>query len=143
MTSKILFIIISFSIAFSVRAGEIQDEYFKRKDVGDYKILNDYDIVEIGMERTGCLGVCPSYTVRIRSDGSIIYSGGKYAKFQGVKKGKINDIGLSNLLDFVKKSDYLYMRDEYSSKITDNSSTYTYIKFDGKVTTHPVAHKFH
>ena len=40
----------------------------------------DYKIEEIGLERTSCYGSCPAYTIKMKADGSIVYSGGEHAK---------------------------------------------------------------
>jgi len=43
----------------------------------------------ITVERIGCLGRCPDYTVSILSDGSVRYIGRAYVRVEGIRRKKI------------------------------------------------------
>ena len=127
----LIFIYVSLT-SVSVCAGEIQDAYFKRRDVNDFRTLGDYKIEEIGLERTSCYGSCPAYTIKMKADGSIVYSGGEHAKVQGVKSASIDEETFTKIASFIKQIGYVYMSDSFNSPVSDNSTTYTYIKFNGQ-----------
>src|SRR6187200_1158641 len=48
----------------------------------------DHGITEIGLERTACFGKCPIYSVVIKSDGSVQYTGEKFVERLGKHRGK-------------------------------------------------------
>src|ERR1700677_2461142 len=45
--------------------------------------------VSITLDRTGCLGFCPWYSVTILNDGSVRYEGKAYVHVEGVRRTKI------------------------------------------------------
>ena len=69
------------SFAFS---GEISDYYHTQPHDKVTMVENsihyemsstNHGITEIGIERSGCLGTCPSYTFILKSDGTFRYKG--------------------------------------------------------------------
>ena len=91
-------------------------------------------ITEIAMERTGCYGPCPQYTVTFSSNGSVRYVGGDYAKPTGSHKGTIPEGKFENLARFIHDRRFFEMRDYYCYKnpIADLETVYTSVVADGK-----------
>jgi ankyrin repeat protein len=76
------------------------------------------------LSRTGCFGACPSYTVEIHGDGTILYKGNSSVVFTGDHRDQISAEQVSEVLDAFHKADYFSLRDEYSYQVTD-CPTYT------------------
>ncbi len=100
----------------------------------------------ISLERTGCYGSCPPYTVVISGDGTVIFTGSYVAKSvnewqrTGVIKSRITQEQLHELLDAFEKADYFSLQDSYRNgddgcptTWTDSSSAYTSIQIDGRM----------
>ena len=99
----------------------------------------------ISLERTGCYGSCPPYTLVISGDGTVIFTGSYVVKSAnnwqrtGVIKSRISQQQLQELLDAFEKADYFSLQDSYRNgddgcptTWTDSSSAYTSIKLEGR-----------
>lgn len=101
----------------------------------------------ITLERTRCYGFCPSYTLAISGDGTIIFSGIYFAKADnngtwkrtGVIKSHITQEQVSQLIDEFEKANYFSLQDSYGiakdgcpSVRTDNPSAFTSIQLNGR-----------
>jgi len=60
---------------------------------------NDFSIT---LERVGCLGSCPDYTITIRRDGSVRYEGRAYVHTEGVRKKTIPASAVQKLIEKLK-----------------------------------------
>lgn len=76
------------------------------------------------LSRTGCLGACPSYTVEVHGDGTILYKGNSSVVFTGDHRDRIFAEQVSEILDAFREADYFSLRDEYLYQVTD-CPTYT------------------
>ena len=45
---------------------------------------------KITLERWGCFGTCPAYTLSISGEGSVVYQGKAYVTSRGVHKGRVS-----------------------------------------------------
>src|ERR1700746_1609053 len=63
-------------------AGSITTASGQKTEAPDLNSLSDSELkaLTISLERTGCYGSCPAYTVTIRGDGSVTYVGKNYGK---------------------------------------------------------------
>ena len=101
----------------------------------------------ITLERTGCYGPCPTYTVVISADGRVIFSGTYFAKVNGsnqfkksgVIESNISDQQLRELIAEFNRANYFSLRDSYRDArdgcpdhLTDMSSAYTSIQINGR-----------
>lgn len=100
----------------------------------------------ITLERTGCYGSCPSYTLTIAADGTLVFhataywarnSAGGYLKHSGIIHSSISQEKLRQLIAEFEKADYFSLRDSYEdegcpSVATDSSSAYTSIQINGR-----------
>ena len=101
-------------------------------EIGHGNIVTNHGISEIGFERTGCYGTCPSYTFIITSGGKCRYEGGKHAKIEGKKTGRVSIIEFHRLAEFLLSIQFFALKDEYTASLTDSSSTFTTATLNGK-----------
>jgi ankyrin repeat protein len=93
--------------------------------------IKDLLSLRIQLERTSCFGMCPAYSVEIRGDGSITFSGGLSALISGVHHGKTSDGAVTALVNQFRRADYFSLRDQYKTNVTDNPTYTTSIEYDG------------
>jgi hypothetical protein len=70
------------------------------------------DIV-ITLERTPCFGQCPVYSLKIKGDGTVIYSGVQFVKITGIQETTISMDAVDQLLMEFEKADYFSLNDSY------------------------------
>jgi Domain of unknown function (DUF6438) len=64
---------------------------------------NDFSIT---LERVGCLGSCPDYTVTILGDGSVRYEGRAYVHTEGVRKKTIPASAVQKLIEELRNEGF-------------------------------------
>jgi len=139
---KTLIIAVLLAASFLALAGEISDYHFKnaRDKSGNYRKSRSHDevastnhgITEIGIERTGCYGTCPSYTFIVKSDGTFRYKGFDHVERKGEFSGTISAWYFRELAQFIRDSSYMELEDGYTRMVTDNPATYTMVVMNGK-----------
>jgi hypothetical protein len=75
--------------------------------------LND---LTIRLERKGCYGRCPIYSVEIHGDGRVVYEGRRFVGVTGRREGKIAQDQVVELLNHIYHIRFFDMRDEYSTR---------------------------
>jgi membrane dipeptidase len=90
------------------------------------------DAVEITLQRTTCFGTCPDYTVTLRGDGTVTYSGRQFVKTSGEHTWKIDPAAVRALAREMEAAGFFEMQDEYTARITDNPTTYTTLKIGSR-----------
>lgn len=75
--------------------------------------------VSIQLWRSGCYGTCPSYTVAIRGDGEVSYSGGSYVSIPGTHASRVSISEVTTLLDQFRTANFLGLKDSYRAGVTD------------------------
>lgn len=78
--------------------------------------------VSMTLERTGCMGSCPGYTVTVRGDGSVQYHGELYVLVPGDHRVWIKPERVAELLDDFRRADFLSAKPRYVLNATDGSS---------------------
>ena len=68
----------------------------------------------IQLERTACFGKCPVYSLKIKGDGTVIYSGVQFVKITGIQEAKISMDAVDQLLMEFEKADYFSLNDSYT-----------------------------
>ncbi len=76
------------------------------KEMGDLFTANEQDVV-ITLERTVCLGPCPSYRLAVYGDGTVIYEGREYVKKRKRIISKISKEKVAELIQAFEKIDHL------------------------------------
>jgi len=107
------------------------DDWKKSRSHDEVSSTN-HGIAEIGIERTGCYGTCPSYTFILKSDGTFRYKGFEYVERKGEFSGTIPVWYFHQLAQFVRDFGYMELEDSYTRAITDNPTTFTMVVMNGK-----------
>lgn len=94
--------------------------------------IHHWKSLKIILSRTGCYGSCPSYTVEVHGDGTVIYDGSRYVAITGSHRGSISSDAVSQLVDAFRAADYFSLRDRYMWGATDLPTYTTSISIDGK-----------
>jgi uncharacterized protein DUF6438 len=138
---KALTTIVLISTNVFVLSGEISDFHNKqaRERKGEWResemglvSSTNHGVTEIGIERSRCLGPCPSYTFIARSDGTFRYKGDVYVERRGEFTGTISPGQFHRIAQFIKDSGYMELQDAYTTLVTDSSTTYTMVVMNGK-----------
>jgi len=85
----------------------------------------------ISLERTGCLGYCPSYTLTIYEDGMVIYNGRAYVSVKGTHVSKISTAQLESLVNRFL-ADRFFELEESRGFVVDVPLTITTFVHDGR-----------
>jgi membrane dipeptidase len=88
--------------------------------------------IEITLQRTTCFGTCPEYTVTLRSDGTVTYSGRQFVRTPGDHTWKIDPAAVRALAREMEAAGFFELRDTYTSLMTDNTTTYTTLKIGNR-----------
>jgi hypothetical protein len=94
--------------------------------------VKDWKTVKITLTRTSCYGTCPSYSVEVRGDGSVLYEGHDYVAFTGTHRGLVPQSNVIELVKLFEKADYYSLQNEYTASVTDNPFQTTSISIDGR-----------
>ena len=68
----------------------------------------------ITLERTPCFGKCPVYSLKIKGDGTVIYSGVQFVKVTGIQETTISIDDVEQLLIEFEQADYFSLDDSYT-----------------------------
>ena len=116
------------------------DQYFDTLDVtitgpiaGTTLPLGAGGELVITLERTACFGTCPVYSLKIKGDGSVIYSGVDFVQTQGIHEGTISMDAIERLITEFEKADYFSLNDSYTNfGVSDMPSANTSISIGDK-----------
>lgn len=87
--------------------------------------------VTITLQRTGCFGTCPGYTVAVGTDG-IVFDGGGYVVAAGKHTDKVDASEVRELAKRFVAADFYSMDAEYRAGVTDNPTYMLSIAIDGR-----------
>lgn len=88
--------------------------------------------IRIRLERTVCFGTCPAYTVEIRGDGRVTYTGEAYVAVGGVHRRTISRAAVAELLSLFRAADFYSLDNEYVGGVTDNPSQIVTLSIGGR-----------
>jgi hypothetical protein len=86
--------------------------------------------VRITLERTGCYGSCPSYTVAVSTDG-IVFNGRGFVVAAGSHKDTVDASEVRQLAEKFVAADFYSMDATYKAGVTDNPTYLLSITIDG------------
>ena len=142
MTRSLMTLIIVLAAGCAASAGEIADLHRKtakadpnRRDEcrsHDEADAKHHGVTEIGLERSGCYGTCPVYTVIIKSDGTFRYKGEHFVKRTGEHTGTVSLYAFNHVAQYVRDSGFMDLQESYTRMVTDNPTTFTTAVIDGK-----------
>jgi hypothetical protein len=84
----------------------------------------DLSNVEIQLERTECYGWCPNYSVIIKGDGRVRYTGRSFVVTVGEREGTLPEATIRELVERFERARFFELRDKYSQSVTDLPSTW-------------------
>jgi hypothetical protein len=88
--------------------------------------------VEITLQRTGCFGTCPDYSVTLNGDGTVVYSGRYFVKTPGEHTWKIDAGTVRALAGEMAAAGFFELQDEYTSRMTDHPTTFTTLRIGSR-----------
>lgn len=94
--------------------------------------IKDWNSLRMRLKRTVCYGDCPAYSVEIRGNGEVAFTGEAYVFAKGSHRGTVSKQMVSELLEVFRRANYFSLDDKYSASITDNPAYTTSIEFDGR-----------
>ena len=94
--------------------------------------ISDRSCVHITLDRWGCFGRSPIYTVTISGDGAVVYNGGEYTAVRGVQHSQISPDEVSALIDKFRAADFFSLYAEYRANVTDNPTYFVTFTAAGK-----------
>lgn len=89
-------------------------------------------VTETSIERTACYGFCPTYTLRLFSDGTVEYIGQASVKHVGIRRGKLDEYFFSRLARVAMGIGFFELQDRYTCGVTDNATVYVAVTRDGR-----------
>jgi len=87
------------------------------------------EVTSISMERSGCYGSCPVYSVTFRLNGKAIYHGKKHVEDTGKHVGEINLSFYGRLCYLLEEIEFRKLKKEYRAGMTDLSSVTVTVNF--------------
>jgi ankyrin repeat protein len=87
--------------------------------------------IAIALERTGCFGACPSYTVRVTTTG-IEFDGRGFVTAEGKHIAKVDPVAVRHLAKKFIADDFYSLESEYRAGVTDNPTYVLSLDVDGK-----------
>jgi hypothetical protein len=95
--------------------------------------VTDQSRVRIRLERSGCYGSCPAYSVEIGEDGAVTYEGMGFVLFEGRYETRIPRQAVTALIDKFRQADFFSLNDKYFTPVTDVPSYNTSLEIDGQL----------
>ena len=78
------------------------------------------------MEKTSCMGTCPTFIFNIYPDGSATYKGTKNVENIGNFSAKLSEEQLQYIKKSFEEADFFKFADVYSANVTDLPTTFIY-----------------
>lgn len=97
----------------------------------DFPEVKQFKSLVMSLDRTGCFGMCPAYTIEVHGDGTVLYNGRRFVAIMGKHRGTISQDAVLAMLNAFRRADYFSLRDHYRMGVTDNPTFTTSIRFDG------------
>jgi len=108
----------------------VPPERLPKKHVTPPAIRRDSKI-SISLERSGCFGSCPSYTVTVGTDG-ITFEGNSYVVATGKHRAGTDSAQVRRLAGRFVSADFYSMESKYVASVTDNPTYVLSIDIDGR-----------
>jgi hypothetical protein len=71
-------------------------------------------IERVELQRTGCLGSCPIYTLAVTSDGTVAFEGEEYVKYKGKVASNISADDWKFLTIALQRANFFALKDSYT-----------------------------
>jgi hypothetical protein len=93
------------------------DDSIQRFHYGAQQI--EHGDIEMSLARTWCLGECPIYTVTVRGNGEVTYTGEKFVNTIGERRWSVDPLTIQHMLDCFEGLHFMDLRDSYVEPVTD------------------------
>ena len=90
------------------------------------KVNSSNEFPMIMMEKTACMGACPTYIFNIYPDGTATYRGTKNVKYIGNYTAKLSVDQMQRIKSTFEGADFFKFADVYSANMTDLPTTFIY-----------------
>jgi hypothetical protein len=94
--------------------------------------VKDMTTLRMTLTRSMCFGTCPDYTVEVRGDGAVEFTGRRFVFVVGNQHGRISPGAVTELLAEFRRADFFSLKDSYASMATDYPTYTVGIEFDGR-----------
>ncbi len=94
--------------------------------------IKNWSSLKISIRRTGCFGTCPSYSLTVLGNGSVIYHGDGFVHYCGDYRGNVSQQVVHELVDVFRNADYFRLFSRYVATASDLPTYITSIAFDDK-----------
>lgn len=95
--------------------------------------VTDVPYSEIGLQRSGCFGTCPVYSVVFHRDGAVSYVGEEHVDYIGRRTGRLSEGDFAELARFLDRLGFSTLDDWYRVRGTDMpTTTVTVTHVDGR-----------
>lgn len=136
-----LFIVLSSSVSMTA-IGRVLDES------PDLSSLSGADLktLTVRLERIGCYGTCPAYTITIHGDGQVEYNGKSHVRQIGTRAGQVEIETIKSLVSEFARARFWSIPEEFSDQkcngryCTDMATAVTELSLKG--VTHRVKHYY-
>jgi hypothetical protein len=81
--------------------------------------VKDLNSVLVVLQRTNCLGSCPVYTLTIRGNGVVEYSGQEFVRVRGPQIARIDDGKINELLLDFDRAHFFALTESFLMECTD------------------------
>lgn len=93
--------------------------------------VKNWGSLQMRLDRGICYGICPSYVVEIRGDGSVRYCGLMHVRESGERARRISADEVRAIADRFADANFLRLASEYVDGPTDGAMYSVSISFDG------------
>lgn len=94
--------------------------------------IHDWNSLRITLSRSGCYGMCPTYEIEVRGDGTVLYDGQAFVETPRKLTRRISHSSLLKLVRAFRRADYFSLAAGYISGVTDMPTCVSSISFDGR-----------
>jgi hypothetical protein len=85
----------------------------------------------VDLQRQGCLGSCPAYTVRLYGSGTVTWHGDSFVAVRGAAAGQVDAGAAANLIQQLRDHGFAALCGDYRRGITDNATYITTVSVAG------------
>ena len=131
----IILILILFNVSDCKTQEKTQDDTVKPEKTENIKASDPVPVKEslfITMERTPCLGMCPSYLIQIYNTGRVEYEGRTFAKKEGKHTKTLSKDAMDEITNMIREIGFFNLEDKYDAQVTDIPSCIISVNLDGK-----------
>jgi TonB family protein len=88
------------------------------------------DFVELS--RSLCFGSCPSYSIKVHADGTILWDGSGYVLTRGRRTGRIDAAAARGLIERFRTKEFWSLCGAYTRPVTDNPTVTVAVTLGGR-----------